>query len=180
MEYEPKPQFEVREATAQDVPSIRRMHAKSWLATYPNESEGVPLDWVKGVTDLWLTEEGITKSYEHFKGILGNPDHFYRLATDVTGNIIGFIHGSRSKGGQRLEGLYLDERVQGTGLAQTMADELMEWFDVDHDVELEVVSYNERAKAFYRKYGFQEIDKANELFKGKLPNVTMVRRGAAR
>lgn len=177
MENEPTPEYTVRQMVADDIVPLRHMHARSWLATYPNEAEGVPLEWLEETTSSWLTEEGIKKSHEHFKDILGYPNHFHHVAVDTSGEIVGFIHGSRLEGGQRIEGLYLDEHVQGTGLAQKMVDELMGWFDLSCDIELEVVSYNERAKAFYRKCGFRETDKVNELFKGKLPNTTMVRKG---
>lgn len=177
MEKESKPKFIVRDTTFEDIRPLREMHARSWLATYPNEEEGVPLEWVKEVTDGWLTEEGIISSREHFKDKLGNPDHYHKVAIDIDGEVVGFIHGSRIDGRQRLEGLYLDAKAQGTGLAQEMTNDLMEWFDSTSNIELEVIDYNERAKRFYRKYGFEELPEKNELFKDKIPNVTMIRKG---
>ncbi len=176
MEKERAPEITIRPTTFDDIVPLRHMHARSWNEVYPNGSEGVSPEWVKEITDSWLTEEGIAKSHEHFKDKLDNPDHFHRIAVDEAGEIVGFIHGSNIEGHQRLEGLYLDTHMQGTGLAQRMADEVMEWFDPSREVELEVADYNKRAKAFYWKYGFEEVPGTNGLFKGKIPDVKMIRK----
>lgn len=43
-----------------------------------------------------------------------------------------------------------------------------------NEINLKTVSYNECAKAFYRKYGFVDTGKVDELFKGKMPVGRMV------
>lgn len=175
MEKDKMPQYQIREATMDDIENIRRMHAQSWLDTYPNEKAGISYEWVKEATDTWLTPEGLEKSREHFRGVFGNPDHFYRIATDGD-RVIGLVHGLEQDGHKHLGALYVDKGYHGTGVAQRLMDQVDTWFG-DDEVDLEVVAYNERAKAFYRKYGFVESDKVNELFEGRLPNVTMIRKG---
>ena len=165
----------IRKATMDDVEPIRRMHAKSWLDTYPSDEFDVPHDWVKEATDAWLTPEGLQKSREHFADVFNNSDHFYRIAVDGD-KVIGLVHGLVQDSHKHLGALYVDTVYHGIGLAQELMGLADEWFG-DDEVDLEVVTYNERAKAFYRKYGFVETDKENELFKGKIPNVTMVRKG---
>lgn len=44
-------------------------------------------------------------------------------------------------------------------------------------IDLEVVTYNGRAKAFYRKYNFDEIPGTEVLFAEKIPVITMIRKG---
>ncbi len=157
-----------------DVEAIRCMQAQSWLDTYPNDEHNVPFAWVKERTDRWLTAEGLEKSRERFSNVFDNPDHFYRVAVDGD-KIVGLVHGLTQDGHKHLGALYIDKKYHGTGLAYQLMDQVDEWFD-DDEVDLEVVTYNHRAVAFYEKYGFQVTDKENELFGGKMPNITMVRK----
>ena len=174
MEREHRLQYEIRPPTLDDVVAIRSMHAQSWLDTYPNDEHGVSREWVEEETASWLTSEKLDESKECMAKIFADPRHFYRIALG-DGEVVGMVHLSETEdGSKRLEALYTAKGTHGTGLAQHLM-EAGEAFLGHSDVVLEVVSYNQRAKAFYRKYGFEEMGE-NELFKGKLPNVTMVRR----
>ncbi|HEY0965628.1 MAG TPA: GNAT family N-acetyltransferase [Candidatus Saccharimonadales bacterium] len=174
-EHESKLAFEMRAPTMDDVQAIRRMHAQAWLDTYPNDELGVSYDWVKERTDSWLTPEGLQKSRDHFSNVFDNPDHFHRVAVDDD-KIVGLVHGLVQDGHKHLGALYLDKKYHGSGLAYKLMDQVNEWFGND-EVDLEVVTYNHRAIAFYEKYGFQATGKENELFGGKMPNTTMTRKG---
>ena len=178
MEKERTPQYEIREATFEDVEAVRRMHAQSWLDTYPNEEHDISYDWVKETTDAWLTPGALEKSREYFNNIFGNPEHFYRIALDGD-RVIGLMHVDNKDGHKHLGALYIDQDYHGTGLAQKMMKLADDWIG-DEDVSLEVVTYNKRAIRFYEKHGYQLTDTENELFAGKIPNVTMVRKGQKR
>ena len=52
---------------------------------------------------------------------------------------------------------------------------VLEGFDPKKPVELGVVAYNERAKAIYRKWGFEEVQGSEKLFDNLIPEVTMIR-----
>lgn len=54
-------------------------------------------------------------------------------------------------------------------------EKVIDWFDDSKPIELWVVAYNERAKAFYRKWGFEEVAGSEQLFDGKIPEVKMIR-----
>lgn len=55
-------------------------------------------------------------------------------------------------------------------------EKVIDWFDESKPIELGVAAYNERAKAFYRKWGFEEIVGSEQLFDGKIPEVKMIRK----
>lgn len=177
MEKERAPSYEIREATLDDVEAVRRMHAQSWLDTYPNEEAGISYEWVKQETDSWLTPEGLEGSREYFRKVLDNPDHFYRIAVDGD-RVIGLVHTDIKDGHKHLGALYIDKDYHGTGLAQTMIKLADDWIDGE-EVSLEVVTYNKRAIRFYEKQGYKVVDGENELFAGKIPNVTMIRKGVS-
>jgi len=65
-----------------------------------------------------------------------------------------------------LEKLFLTEEARGSGLGQALMDEVMEWFQGKgiRRVRVEPYGWNERAKAFYEKCGFQEYSVTYEKF----------------
>lgn len=174
MEKEPRPNYEIREATLDDVESIRRMQAQSWRDTYRNDAIGVTEQWLAEETASWLTPEALEKSREHFRKILASPTDFYRVALRGS-EVVGLLHlATHDDGSKYLWGLYTAKETHGTGLAQQLMALADEWIG-DKAVDLGVASYNERAKAFYRKNGFHETDKVNDLFRDMIPETTMRR-----
>ncbi len=170
----PKTQYTIRKANTQEIEAIRRMHAQAWRDTYQNDEVGITKEWLTRETESWLTPEKLQVTYEKLSGVFADPTQIHRIALRGS-EIVGFIHlSTREDGEKRLDALYTAKDTHGTGLAQLLMKE-GEVFLADHEVELEVASYNERAKAFYRKYGFEETDKENELFKDIMPCTTMIR-----
>jgi ribosomal protein S18 acetylase RimI-like enzyme len=175
-DFRPKTKPTIRVATLDDVAKIRKMQADSWIAAYPNKEAGVTQEWVLDYTAKWLTAEALEKSKEKLGGIFDNSDHYYRVAV-CDDKVVGFVHISRVDGAQHFEAIYLDESQHGTGLAQRLVDEVFLWVNKTQPITVEVASYNKRAIAFYRKYGF-EIDQGSEhLFVDTIPVINMIRKG---
>ncbi len=170
-----KNDYQIRPATVEDVEPIRRMHAKSWCDTYRNDQLGVTADWLKKRTDAWLTPDKLEESKKRLKPFFDSDDeNFYRVALS-DGQIVGLLHCDRIKNGNKhLAAIYLDKAHQGTGLANQLMTLADAWFG-DDVVELEVVKYNQRAKAFYRKWGFEEVPGSDSLYAEILPTINMVR-----
>ncbi len=170
-----QPQYEIRPATIDDVEAIRRMQAQSWRDTYRNDDFGVTEQWLREETESWLTPEKLEQSREHLGACFANPAHFYRMALR-SGEVVGLLHlDTKPDDSAHLWGLYTDKKTHGTGLAQQLWSLASDWIG-DKTCDLEVVSYNERAKAFYRKCGFEDDPEPQELFKGKIPTIKMVRK----
>lgn len=175
MEKELKPQYEIRPATIDDVEAIRRMQAQSWRDTYRNDELGVTKEWLREVTESWLTPEAIEKSKEFLAPAFTAEKHFYRVAL-MDGEVVGLLHlDTKSDGSKHLWGLYTAKKTHGTGVAQQLWVLAAEWIG-DKKCDLEVATYNERAKAFYRKCGFEDDPEPQELFKDKIPTMKMVRK----
>lgn len=177
MERERKPMYEIREATIDDVEAIRTMHAQSWRDTYRNDELGVTEEWLVEETESWLTPERIEQAKEHLGKCFSDPSQLYR-GVFQGGQAVGMVHVTTKRDGTKhLAALYLRQDTHGTGLAQRLMTIADTWIG-DSKVDLEVASYNERAKAFYRKCGFIEAGEESELFKGKIPVIRMVRDGS--
>lgn len=176
MEKEPVPQFAIREAMPDDAVSARAMQAESWLATYPNEEAGVSYEWVKNLTDSWLTDEKLDQSRQIFTDVINDPSVFYRLA-ESNGRVVGFVHAATNNNGTKeLEAIYTSPETFGSGLGQRLMNLASEW--IGHaETTLKVAEYNTRAIRFYEKNGFQVVKGTEELYKEMIPIITMKREG---
>jgi ribosomal protein S18 acetylase RimI-like enzyme len=146
----------IREAAVAEAGEIRRVHARSWLATYPNEDYGVTRQWVEEFTESWLTVQALAQSAEFIAQVIAAPDTFYRVA-EVGGRIAGFVHAAkRGPDDAEILGLYLDPPVIGVGVGRQLMDAAIGWVG-PAAARLDVAPYNQRAIAFYRRYGFAEV-----------------------
>lgn len=178
MEKEPVPQFSIREGLPDDAPGARAMQAESWLATYPNEEAGVTYEWVKSLTDSWLTAEKLDESRRIFTEAINGPSMFYRLA-ESNGRVVGFVHAATNDDGTKeLEAIYTSPETFGSGLGQRLMNMANEWIG-NADTTLKVATYNERAIRFYEKNGFHVVQGTEELYKEMIPIITMKREGDA-
>lgn len=167
--------YVIGNATLDDVTGIGDAHFESTRQSYPDEQAGIDEAW-------------IDKTWGHFKEESGNrfrvgtiieaqkdPDHvLYLAAKDPMGKVVGFIHATKEETIAKLEGLYLLEEAQGSGLAYDLMDRVLDFTD-DLPVELEVAEYNEEAIRFYRKYKFGIVPNTKRTISGKLIVETMKR-----
>ena len=178
MEKEPVPQLNIREALPDDAPTARAMQAESWLATYPNDEAGVTYEWVKNLTDSWLTTEKLDRSRQIFTDVINDPTVFFRLA-ESEGKVVGFVHvATNDDGTKELEAIYTSPETFGSGLGQRLMNVASEWIG-DIDTTLKVAKYNARAIRFYEKNGFRVVEGTEELYKEMIPIITMKREGDA-
>lgn len=178
VEHEPLPQPVITRPTLDDVESFRRMQAKSWLDTYPNEEAGISKKWIQDRWDAMLTPEGLADSKERVAGFLEDPTVFIYVAK-VGDECIGMVNASNTNDIQRIEALYVDKSYHGTGTARALMDIVMEDLDPSKPIALEVITYNERAQRFYEKYGFTVVQGSEHFFREIMPSIKMTRtRGA--
>ena len=172
-----KPRYTIRDAVPADAEAIAALFAQSWLDTYPNEAIGITREWIQQKASKWPTEESLEVRRQSIRESEGNKDALNRVAESEDHKIIGIISPFRTETTQRVGALYVDKAYHGTGLAQELMDHIIDWADPHRPLELEVASYNERAKAFYRKYGFKEIENSEHIVHEIIPVVAMTRKG---
>jgi RimJ/RimL family protein N-acetyltransferase len=162
----------------EDMEGIIEMHVQSWLDVYPNEEHGISREHVQESVKRFTNEDGHKKRQRYIEEAHTNPDYFFRIAKDMDGKIVGFIDVRRGDTENELGGLYLDKTAYGSGLAQQLADQALNWLGEDgKDIRLTVATYNDRAQTFYRKLGF-ELVPGSECEKDKtgIPIVEMLRK----
>lgn len=176
MEKELIPEFAIREGVPDDVLCTRAVQAESWLATYPNEEAGVSYEWVKNLTDNWLTDQALKQSRQILTDVINDPSMFYRLA-ESGGKVVGFIHtATNNDGTKELEAIYTSPETFGSGLGQQLMNIANKWIG-GTETTLKVAEYNARAIRFYEKNGFRIVQGTEELYKEMIPIITMKREG---
>ena len=169
----------IRDARESDAEAVIAMHDQSWLDTYPNDAAGVSHEWVKERVGKWRDPEKLEARRERIRQSGQGKDMIYRIAEDESGKVVGLISPYRNQETQRVGAIYVEKQYHGMGLAQKLMDEIIAWADPHRPLELEVASYNERAKAFYRKYNFKEIEHSEHAVHEVIPVITMIRKGDA-
>jgi len=174
-ENEPRPTFEISAMTPDDIEEATMMRLDLWFDTYENEEAGVTREWIAKHNMAQITPEKNKLREERLQNSSFNAGW---VAKDSSGNIIGsttpYIDGD---GRQDVGSMYVKKNWHGKGVATALMQKAIDWFEPALPIELSVASYNERAKAFYRKWGFEEIPNSETLFADKIPNIIMVRKG---
>ena len=173
MEKEPKV-FTIDAMSLDDIEAATHMRLESWLDTYVNNDFGVTHEWIEARNQEQLSSERMERRRERFD----NPKTAAWVAKDSHGEVIGVTSPYVDENGtQHVGSLYVDKEYHGSGIAGQLMQRAIEWFDASQPIEVGVVAYIERAKAFYRKWGFMEIPNSEVLFADKIPEVKMIRKG---
>jgi ribosomal protein S18 acetylase RimI-like enzyme len=170
-------EYRIEKPVLKDADGLIAMHAQSWIDTYPNDSQGVTREFIEEHIKEFSSEEGKERRLNYIKESYDNPDYYFRVAKDEDGKIVGFVDARRGKEPE-LCGLYIDKSTQGSGLARQMAEPALRWLGMENDIKLVVVAYNERAQAFYKKFGFEKVSGSENFHDNKpLSVIEMIRKG---
>ena len=176
MEKERVPQFTIAEMTVDMIDEVTDMRLESWLDTYVNDNLGVTREWIETRNIQQRSTKRRQARLEQFTSGEAAGAAKAWVALDDTGKIIGattpFVD---DDGHQHIGSLYVDKAWHGKGVGGQLMQKVLEGFDPKKPVELGVVAYNERAKAFYRKWGFEEVEGSEKLFENLIPEVMMIR-----
>lgn len=53
--------------------------------------------------------------------------------------------------------MYVAPEAQGKGVGSKLMNQVLDWYGRDQDIYLEVVSYNQNAINFYKRFGFRRL-----------------------
>lgn len=168
-----KQEFTIEPLSEATLVESNEMRLQSWLDTYVNEHEGVSREWIEERNNRQRSPEAMQKRRERLTA--SNASGW--IAKDSAGNVIGLTWPFVDEmGEQHVGSLYVDKAWHGKGVGGALMQKVIEWFDPAKPIVLGVVTYNERAKAFYRKWGFEEVSGSEDIFDGKIPEMKMIRK----
>lgn len=175
-EFEPTPHFEIDEMKLEEIDDATLMRKNSWIDTHTNSEKVVTAEWIEQRFVSLLSEKNLPARQERFlrNKKLGTLNAW--VARDEVGRIVGsatpFIN---PEGKQRLGSLYVGKAWHGKGVGNQLMQRVVDWLDPDKPIHLTVATYNEKAKAFYKKWSFEEVPGSEKLFDEKIPEITMTR-----
>jgi len=175
-EFEPVPSFVIDEMLPDEIDAATSMRKQSWIDTYTNPSLGITSEWIEERFAGQLSGDNRENRTERFLKNKQSGKFNAWAAHDDAGNIIGSTTPFIEKDGrQRVGSIYVDKKWHGKGVGSQLMQKVIGWCDPAKPIYLEVVTYNDRAKAFYQKWNFEEIPNSEALYDNKLPEITMIR-----
>jgi len=166
--------FSIEAPRVGDEIALAPMHLQAWKESYITPDSGLTSEKIDSMLGEMLADIDFRKNT--IAESLSNPDKvLYRVVKNSSGSIVGFLHGDKNETCNELEGLYLLDEVKGSGVGGTLMEEFLSWIDAKKPCRLDVFSFNERAIAFYTKYGFKKTDEPAQMYKDTLPFIEMVR-----
>jgi len=166
--------FSVEKMTVDDVQPANELRLESWIDTYVNDELGITRRWI----EVHNQDQNTVESNERRKIRLTHPNHAAWVAKDSSLKIIGLTTPFMDdEGVQHVGSLYVDKNWLGKGVGSALMQKVIDWSNTTKPIELHVVAYNERAIAFYQKWGFEMQAHYYELFDDKIPEIMMIRKG---
>ncbi len=145
----------VRPAVLEDVPAIVGVRYRSWLCAYPNERYGITAQ------DIESLELDGPSSCGRWRRRVGGPRPGERTwVGERDGAVRGFLH-AHDANGPWVNSFYVDPPAWRSGIGRALLATALEYFGPGASVGLQVVTYNDRAIAFYRAMGFVLSEEAS-------------------
>lgn len=174
----------IRDSVVSDIPAIGDITHITWLATYPNQEEGITVADVESVYTIdQNSAEYITKQ-ERRIARYSNPN-FHIWVAENNGKIIGFCSAVKEETSNRIMAIYVLPSYQGIGIGKALINKAFEWLGNEKEILVNVARYNGNAIQFYERMGFIKTDKKGvfddiaRLPTGKvIPEIQMVRKNS--
>ena len=140
----------IRAMTEQDVASASRLLGDSWRRTY------APIMGAETTARL----SDAKHSPERLAAELRDDNKMSFVAERPDGSIAGYAMAAMDeKGDVMLDRLHVDKSEFGSGMATDMLHAVFAAHAGIASIALEVIEGNDRAIAFYRKHGFEVVEK---------------------
>lgn len=170
--------FTIESMNPNEAEEIAAMHKQSWRDTYLSPENGVDEEWLDATIDKKFDDTYVPRLKKNIEiNHKGEPSFF--TAKNQDGKIIGFVRPFVQEDGlQRVGALYIEKAWHGKGVGSALMQKVIEWADPEKPLGLRVTDYNQRARRFYEKWGFEEVPGHGEVIYDKMKTTLMIRKGA--
>jgi ribosomal protein S18 acetylase RimI-like enzyme len=178
-ELEKVPHYTIRPWRESDLVEVARVMQAAYGKTYIGEQPGVTAEDIAEHIAGWDSLEQVAEHLEIFRERQQNPKIISLMAEDG-GKPVGFCRARFFEDNEvhlagadaTIEMLYVHPDYFGKGVAAELFEAVLSKIGHTAWIELEVVTHNNRAKNFYKKYGFEvlnpdSVDTEFELVGGK-------------
>ena len=174
----PNSNITVALARSEDAEAIADAQFKTWLTTYPNKEHGLTESYVRDRLNTRTPEERC----QGWRDRIADPDYLMLVAKQ-DGQVVGFTNSVKKPPRHELCALYVLPEYQSQGAGSQLISKVIEWFG-NEDISLTVATYNTKAQAAYRKFGFEITGPAKDVQAERLgikpiPEYWMIRKAKA-
>ena len=173
--------FVIQDAIPDDDDGIRYVQHQTWLATYPNEELGITREDINA-RFVNVDRATLSRRITNKQRINTDPSQHIWIAKEEQ-NIVGFCIAIKETFSGHVQAIYVLPAYQGRGIGRGLLQTALDWLGDRWPVTLAVATYNKKAMAFYRTFGFEinrEFAKNSvaQLPSGvTIPQIEMVRPG---
>jgi ribosomal protein S18 acetylase RimI-like enzyme len=146
----------ITKVTPEDAEAVRQIHYETWLQTYPNEELGITPEDIEELFVDRFTEEFLAKQRKKFAGLSDNQTF---VIAKEGGKAVGFCHIVHSEGEGRVRAFYVLPSAQRKGVGKQLWESVKSELDLTHPTYVNLADYNEGARMFYEKLGFEDTGK---------------------
>lgn len=163
----------VEAAVLQDAEAIVHIQMVTWLDTYSSVEHGITRedlhDRLAGAHD-----ELLAGRIEQWRDRIASPtDDRAIFVARIGERIVGYAGPMIVEGERRIGALYVLPEAQGKGIGGMLLRKAIDWHRQqapEQAIFLHVVSYNQKAIAFYEKFGFVRTNKEVKDEVAQLPS----------
>ena len=163
-------------ASAEDAEQFEEIEKICWVETYANEVAGITREDI--LSRAWGSPARLADKRDMIAGGEGGKMRFW--AARSTQGIVGYVGTEQNPDFGELEYIYVLPEYQNKGIGKKLMKTALTWLDPEKDIRVDVVSFNIRAREFYKKFGFEvqtEPGDSSTLPTGKrLERVRMVKK----
>jgi ribosomal protein S18 acetylase RimI-like enzyme len=140
----------IRAMTEEDIPAVSQLLGDSWRRTYS------PI--LGAETAARISDE--RHAPQHIAAELADRNRMAFVAERADGSVAGYAMAEMDATGDvRLDRLHVEASALGTGLAADLLHAVIAAHAGIPSIALEVLEGNDRALAFYRKHGFDVVER---------------------
>lgn len=157
--------IKITEARPNNVVGILEVRKITWLATYVNEEYGITIEDI-------LSKDFISKDrIKRWQKSLIDDQEKSRVWIALNNEkVVGFCSAQKEKLTNKLGALYVLPDYQNQGIGKKLIHIALEWLGQDKNIFLDVVTYNYRAREFYKSFGFAEAETTPGYDSAQLPS----------
>lgn len=151
----------IEESVPEDMFGIREVQKITWIQTYANEKLGITKEDVALRFADDNSEEAKAKLEDRKVKYYGNPN-LKNWVAKIGDKIVAFCTAARYEDHNRIHAIYVLPDFQKQSIGFTLMSKALDWLGAEKDIFIDVVSYNQKAIDFYRKFGFIETGRVLE------------------
>ncbi len=174
--------IEIERAVPADAEVICDIRDRAWIEAYPNTELGITAEDIK-LNAQGRNGEFLPRRIAYLKDELAKDDGtgLTTFVAKADGKVVGYIDPRIDEQNRRRIGaIYVSPEAQGMGIGGKLMAKVLDLYGRDQDIFLEVVSYNQIAIDFYKRFSFEKTDTVVPEEEGRpdymksLPQVEMV------